>query len=101
MAINGTPIPVLIPLGNNLFWYAGHLPPSRGTGVFIPNTHRDRVFHRGGGGAQGGGHGNMQRIGRANAGASRGTGTGEYEIEEEEGARLMGIELYSHINFNT
>ncbi|KAL4366338.1 hypothetical protein GQ457_05G020010 [Hibiscus cannabinus] len=81
MAINGTPIPVFIPLGSNLFLYAGHLPPSRGTGVFIPNTHRDRVFH-----------GNMQRIGGANAGAGRGTctgtgtgtGTDRHEIEEEE-----------------
>lgn len=103
-----TPIPVYFPCGNNRFFYVRDLPPSRGTGVFIPNYIN--------GGAHNGGHGNRtepeidedvgaELIGVAlfnyiNTGVEDGghENTREPEIEEDEGAQLIGIELYNYIN---
>ncbi|TYH19894.1 hypothetical protein ES288_A05G388100v1 [Gossypium darwinii] len=91
------PIPVYFPLGNNRYFHVGDLPPSRGTGVFIPNyinagaeDEEDEGAHLIGielynyinAGVENGGHGN----------------TREPEIEEDEGAHLIGIELYNYIN---
>ncbi|MBA0630396.1 hypothetical protein Godav_002505 [Gossypium davidsonii] len=102
------PIPVYFPLGNKRYFYVGDLPPSPGTGVFIPNYIND--------GAEDGGHGNttepeidedegVELIGIAlynyiNAGVEDGGhgNTREPEIEEDEGAHLIGIELYNYIN---